>query len=141
DLFSRLPVDQAGAGAAYRGSPRMIDIRGVSKRYGSVEVLKGCSTKVARGEVVVVCGPSGSGKSTFIKCINGLVPFDRGEILVGDFMLAPGIKRLAGLRRDVGMVFQHFELFPHLTVLGNVMLAQRKVLGRSKAEAAAKAEQ
>jgi glutamate/aspartate transport system ATP-binding protein len=117
----------------------MIEIRDVSKFYGAFQVLKGCNASIARGEVVVICGPSGSGKSTFIKTVNGLESIDSGEIVVGDFRLAPGVTNLATLRRTVGMVFQNFELFPHLTVLSNVTIAQTKVLRRPKAEAEEKA--
>jgi ABC-type polar amino acid transport system ATPase subunit len=107
----------------------------VSKSYGSFQVLKDCSAEIARGEVVVICGPSGSGKSTLIKTVNGLETIDSGEIKVGDFRLAPGITNVAALRRSVGMVFQSFELFPHLSVLSNVTIAQTKVLKRPKAVA------
>jgi glutamate/aspartate transport system ATP-binding protein len=117
----------------------MIEIRNVSKFFGAFQVLKDCNASVARGEVVVICGPSGSGKSTFIKTVNGLETIDTGEIVVGNFRLAPGVTNLATLRRTVGMVFQNFELFPHLTVLSNVTIAQTKVLRRPKAEAEAKA--
>jgi glutamate/aspartate transport system ATP-binding protein len=117
----------------------MIEINNVSKFYGAFQVLKGCNAKIARGEVVVICGPSGSGKSTFIKTVNGLETIDSGEIVVGNFRLAPGVTNLAALRRTVGMVFQNFELFPHLTVLNNVTIAQTKVLRRPKAEAEEKA--
>ena len=117
----------------------MIEIRNVSKFYGAFQVLKDCNASIARGEVVVICGPSGSGKSTFIKTVNGLETIDSGEIVVGNFRLAPGVTNLATLRRTVGMVFQNFELFPHLTVLSNVTIAQTKVLRRPKAEAEAKA--
>jgi ABC-type polar amino acid transport system ATPase subunit len=117
----------------------MIEIENISKSYGSFRVLKACSASIARGEVVVVCGPSGSGKSTLIKTINGLESIDSGEIKVGSFRLAPGVSNVAALRRSVGMVFQSFELFPHLTVLSNVTLAQTKVLRRSKAAAEEKA--
>ena len=117
----------------------MIEIKHVSKFYGAFQVLKDCNASIARGEVVVICGPSGSGKSTFIKTVNGLEAIDSGEIVVGDFRLAPGVTNLATLRRTVGMVFQHFELFPHLTVLSNVTIAQAKVLRRPKAEAEEKA--
>jgi ABC-type polar amino acid transport system ATPase subunit len=113
----------------------MISINQVSKSYGSFQVLKDCSAEIARGEVVVICGPSGSGKSTLIKTVNGLETIDSGEIKVGDFRLAPGITNVAALRRSVGMVFQSFELFPHLSVLSNVTIAQTKVLKRSKAVA------
>jgi glutamate/aspartate transport system ATP-binding protein len=117
----------------------MIEIRNVSKFFGAFQVLKDCNASIARGEVVVICGPSGSGKSTFIKTVNGLESIDSGEIVVGNFRLAPGVTNLATLRRTVGMVFQNFELFPHLTVLSNVTIAQTKVLRRPKAEAEAKA--
>ena len=117
----------------------MISISHVSKSYGSFQVLKDCNAEVARGEVVVVCGPSGSGKSTLIKTVNGLESIDAGEIKVGDFRLAPGVTHMAALRRSVGMVFQSFELFPHLTALSNVTIAQTKVLKRPKAAAEEKA--
>ena len=113
----------------------MISISHVSKSYGTFQVLKDCNAEVARGEVVVICGPSGSGKSTLIKTVNGLEAIDAGEIKVGDFRLAPGVTHMAALRRSVGMVFQSFELFPHLTVLSNVTIAQTKVLRRPKAVA------
>jgi len=95
-------------------------------------VLKGCSTEVAKGEVVVVCGPSGSGKSTLIKCVNGLEPFEQGEIVVDGISVGDRRTDLPRLRARIGMVFQHFELFPHLTVIRNLTLAQSKVLGRSR---------
>jgi len=117
----------------------MISISHVSKSYGTFQVLKDCNAEVARGEVVVICGPSGSGKSTLIKTVNGLETIDAGEIKVGDFRLAPGVTHMAALRRSVGMVFQSFELFPHLTVLSNVTIAQTKVLKRPKAAAEEKA--
>jgi ABC-type polar amino acid transport system ATPase subunit len=117
----------------------MIEISHVSKSYGSFQVLKDCSASIARGEVVVICGPSGSGKSTLIKTVNGLEAIDSGEINVGGFRLAPDVANVAALRRTVGMVFQSFELFPHLTVLSNVMIAQTKVLKRSRAAAEEKA--
>jgi glutamate/aspartate transport system ATP-binding protein len=117
----------------------MIEINNISKSYGSFRVLKGCSASIARGEVVVICGPSGSGKSTLIKTVNGLESIDAGEIKVGGFRLAPDVTNVAALRRSVGMVFQSFELFPHLTVLSNVTIAQTKVLKRPKAAAEDKA--
>jgi glutamate/aspartate transport system ATP-binding protein len=117
----------------------MIEISHVSKSYGSFQVLKDCNASISRGEVVVICGPSGSGKSTLIKTVNGLEPIDAGEIRVGEFRLAPGVTHVAALRRAVGMVFQSFELFPHLTVLSNVTIAQVKVLKRPKAVADEKA--
>ena len=117
----------------------MIEISNVSKSYGSFQVLRDCSASIARGEVVVICGPSGSGKSTLIKTVNGLETIDSGEINVGGFRLGPGVTEVSALRRSIGMVFQSFELFPHLTVLSNVTIAQTKVLKRSKAVAEEKA--
>jgi glutamate/aspartate transport system ATP-binding protein len=117
----------------------MIEISHVSKSYGAFQVLKDCCASIARGEVVVICGPSGSGKSTLIKTVNGLETIDSGEINVGGFRLAPDVANVAALRRSVGMVFQSFELFPHLTVLSNVTIAQTKVLKRSRAAAEEKA--
>jgi glutamate/aspartate transport system ATP-binding protein len=113
----------------------MISIRNVSKWYGSFQVLADCSTEVAKGEVVVVCGPSGSGKSTLIKCVNGLEPFQQGTIAVDGVSVGDPATDLPQLRSRVGMVFQHFELFPHMTVTQNLMLGQIKVLRRSAAEA------
>jgi glutamate/aspartate transport system ATP-binding protein len=117
----------------------MIEIANVSKSYGAFQVLKNCSASIADGEVVVICGPSGSGKSTLIKTVNGLETIDSGEINVSGFRLAPDVTNVAALRRSVGMVFQSFELFPHLTVLSNVTIAQIKVLKRSRAAADEKA--
>ncbi|MGH8741146.1 MAG: amino acid ABC transporter ATP-binding protein [Burkholderiales bacterium] len=117
----------------------MISIRNISKWYGSFQVLAECSTDVAKGEVVVVCGPSGSGKSTLIKCVNGLEPFQKGEIVVDNIALGDPKTNLPKLRSRVGMVFQHFELFPHMSVTENLTLGQVKVLGRSKEAAAEKA--
>ena len=113
----------------------MIEIRNVSKWYGQTQVLKGCSTRVDKGEVVVVCGPSGSGKSTLIKCVNGLEAFAEGSIKVDGVSVGDPKTDLPKLRARVGMVFQHFELFPHMNVLQNLELAQVKVLGRSQDEA------
>ncbi|QJP11566.1 amino acid ABC transporter ATP-binding protein [Pseudomonas multiresinivorans] len=113
----------------------MITIDNVSKWYGDFQVLTDCNTKVAKGEVVVVCGPSGSGKSTLIKCVNALEPFQKGDITVDGTSIANPKTDLPKLRSRVGMVFQHFELFPHLTITENLTIAQRKVLGRSKEEA------
>ena len=117
----------------------MIEIQDVSKWYGEFQVLTGCSSKVEKGEVVVVCGPSGSGKSTLIKCVNGLEPFQKGEILVNGTPVGDPKTNLPKLRSGVGMVFQHFELFPHMTVIENLTVGQVKVLGRKKEEAAQKA--
>ena len=113
----------------------MISIDNVSKWYGDFQVLTDCNTKVAKGEVVVVCGPSGSGKSTLIKCVNALEPFQKGDVTVDGTSIANPKTDLPKLRSRVGMVFQHFELFPHLTITENLTIAQRKVLGRSKEEA------
>ncbi|UZG49890.1 amino acid ABC transporter ATP-binding protein [Caldimonas thermodepolymerans] len=116
----------------------MIEIKNVSKWYGSFQVLTDCSTTVNKGEVVVVCRPSGSGKSTLIKTVNALEPFQQGEILVDGVSIGDPKTNLPKLRSRVGMVFQHFELFPHLSVTENLTLAQVKVLGRSKDEARAR---
>jgi glutamate/aspartate transport system ATP-binding protein len=113
----------------------MITVSEVSKWYGPTQVLKSCSTHVDKGEVVVVCGPSGSGKSTLIKCVNGLEPFEQGRIVVDGISVGDRVTNLPKLRARIGMVFQHFELFPHLTVMRNLTLAQVKVLGRSQEEA------
>jgi glutamate/aspartate transport system ATP-binding protein len=113
----------------------MIELRNVSKWYGSFQVLTDCSTSILKGEVVVICGPSGSGKSTLIKTINALEPFQQGEIIVDGVQLHDPKTNLPQLRARVGMVFQHFELFPHLSVTENLTLAQIKVLGRSTDEA------
>jgi len=116
----------------------MIDIADVSKWYGPTQVLKNCTAAVAKGEVVVVCGPSGSGKSTLIKCVNGLEPFQKGEIGVDGISVGGRKTNLSKLRARIGMVFQHFELFPHLSVMRNLTLPQVKVLGRGAAEAGEK---
>ncbi|MDK9713780.1 MAG: amino acid ABC transporter ATP-binding protein [Sulfuritalea sp.] len=116
----------------------MIEIQNVSKWYGHTQVLKDCGTHVAKGEVVVVCGPSGSGKSTLIKCVNGLEPFTQGTITVDGISVGDPKTDLPKLRARVGMVFQHFELFPHMSVEQNLALAQVKVLGRGTEEAAAR---
>ena len=117
----------------------MIEIQGVNKWYGGFQVLTGCSSKVEKGEVVIVCGPSGSGKSTLIKCVNGLEPFQEGEIRVDGVSVGDPKTDLPKLRSRVGMVFQHFELFPHMTVIENLTVGQVKVLNRKKEEAAQKA--
>jgi glutamate/aspartate transport system ATP-binding protein len=116
----------------------MISIQDVSKWYGSFQVLTDCTTRVSKGEVVVVCGPSGSGKSTLIKTVNGLEPFQKGNILVNGVSVGDAKTNLPKLRAKVGMVFQHFELFPHMSVEKNLTLAQMKVLGRKSDEARAK---
>lgn len=112
----------------------MIEISEISKWYGKTQVLKNCSTKVAKGEVVVICGPSGSGKSTLIKTVNGLEPFQEGRIVVDGISVSAPSTDLSKLRARIGMVFQSFELFPHLSVMKNLMLAQRKVLHRNESE-------
>ena len=113
----------------------MISMDNVSKWYGQFQVLTDCSTKVEKGEVIVVCGPSGSGKSTLIKCVNALEPFQKGTITVNGVSVGDSKTDLPKLRAHVGMVFQHFELFPHLSIRENLSLAQIKVLGRNKDEA------
>ncbi|MBP7960135.1 MAG: amino acid ABC transporter ATP-binding protein, partial [Acidovorax sp.] len=113
----------------------MIELKNVSKWYGPVQVLTDCSTTIQKGEVVVVCGPSGSGKSTLIKTINALEPFQKGEIYVDGIAVHDPKTDLPKLRSRVGMVFQHFELFPHLSVTDNLTIAQIKVLGRNADDA------
>ena len=116
----------------------MIKLNNVSKWYGSFQVLTDCTTSVAKGDVVVVCGPSGSGKSTLIKTVNGLEPFQKGEIMVDQIPVGDPKTDLSKLRARIGMVFQNFELFPHLSIRENLTIGQIKVLGRSKEEATAK---
>ncbi len=116
-------------------SEHMIQIKNVSKWYGPVQVLQDCNVNINKGDVVVVCGPSGSGKSTLIKTVNGLEPIQKGEIIVNGTSLTDSRTNLPKLRSQVGMVFQHFELFPHLSVTENLTIAQVKVLGRSVDEA------
>jgi glutamate/aspartate transport system ATP-binding protein len=113
----------------------MIKIENVSKWYGQFQVLTDCSTSINKGEVVVVCGPSGSGKSTLIKCVNGLEPIQKGRIIVNDIEVNDPKTNLPQLRSHVGMVFQHFELFPHMSITENLCIGQTKVLGRSQDEA------
>jgi glutamate/aspartate transport system ATP-binding protein len=113
----------------------MISIKNISKWFGEFQALNNCSTEISKGEVVVVCGPSGSGKSTLIKCVNGLESFQDGEIFVNGISVSARKTNLPKLRSRVGMVFQHFELFPHLSVTENLTLAQCRVLRRGKAEA------
>jgi glutamate/aspartate transport system ATP-binding protein len=123
---------------AAKAQSAMIRLAEVSKWYGATQVLKNCSTDVAHGEVIVVCGPSGSGKSTLIKCVNGLEPFQNGAITVDGVSVGDPGTDLPKLRARIGMVFQHFELFPHLSVIRNLVLPQVKVLRRSTAEATTK---
>jgi len=113
----------------------MISIENVSKHYGSFQVLTDCTAQVKKGEVIVVCGPSGSGKSTLIKCVNGLEPFQAGTITVNGVSVGDPKTNLSKLRSHVGMVFQHFELFPHMSITDNLAIAQVKVLGRSREQA------
>ena len=113
----------------------MIEIKNVSKWYGTMQVLNDCSAHIHKGEVVVVCGPSGSGKSTLIKTVNGLEPIQKGEITVNGIKVNDPATDLPKLRSHVGMVFQHFELFPHLSVTENLTIGQVKVLGRNLTEA------
>lgn len=117
----------------------MIALKNVSKWYQDFQALKDCSVTVEKGEVVIFCGPSGSGKSTLIKLINGLEDFQSGDILYKGRSICDRNVRLSELRRQIGMVFQHFELLPHLSVLGNLTIAQQKVLKRDAAEAEHKA--
>ncbi|QJD90252.1 amino acid ABC transporter ATP-binding protein [Duganella dendranthematis] len=116
----------------------MIEIKNISKWYGQFQVLKDCSTRVDKGDVMVICGPSGSGKSTLIKTVNGLEPVQRGQIIVDGTSVVDKATDLPALRARIGMVFQNFELFPHLSVRDNLMLGQVKVLGRSQDEATAR---
>ena len=118
----------------------MIEFRNISKWYGSFQVLTDCTTCLQKGEVVVVCGPSGSGKSTLIKCANALEPFQKGELYVNGISIGDPKTNLPKLRSQIGMVFQHFELFPHLSVMENLTIGQTRVLGRSPDEANAKAK-
>src|SRR5258706_604900 len=146
-FISRFPASRPSAsGVCRRTSPTsisetfMIEISHVDKWYGSFQALKDCATSVAKGEVVVVCGPSGSGKSTLIKCVNALEPFQSGEIILDGIKVNDPKTDLPKLRARVGMVFQHFELFPHLKIIENLCLAQEKVLRRSHVEAALKTD-
>jgi len=117
----------------------VIELANVSKWYGPTQVLDNCSMSIAKGEVVVICGPSGSGKSTLIKCINGLEPFSKGTITIDGISVGDRATNLPKLRSRIGMVFQSFELFPHMTACENIVLAQQKVLGRNHEAATAKA--
>jgi glutamate/aspartate transport system ATP-binding protein len=119
----------------------VIELKNVSKWYGPFQVLDNCSMSIAKGEVVVICGPSGSGKSTLIKCINGLEPFSKGTISVDGISVGDRATNLPKLRSRIGMVFQSFELFPHMTACENIVLAQQKVLARNREAAVAKASE
>ena len=116
----------------------MIELNNVSKWYGQFQVLTDCTTKVAKGDVMVICGPSGSGKSTLIKTVNGLEPIQQGQIIVDGLSVNGPKTNLSKLRARIGMVFQNFELFPHLSIRENLTIGQIKVLGRSADEANAK---
>jgi glutamate/aspartate transport system ATP-binding protein len=119
----------------------MIELKNVGKWYGNFHVLDNCTMSIAKGEVVVICGPSGSGKSTLIKCMNGLEPFQEGEITVDGISVGAKETNLPKLRSRIGMVFQSFELFPHMSAVENIVLAQQKVLGRNCSASLAKAGQ
>lgn len=119
----------------------MISVRSVSKRFGSFQVLADCSLEVAKGEIIVICGPSGSGKSTLIKCINGLEPIDSGAITVDGIEVADRRTNLSRLRARIGMVFQSFELYPHMTVTQNITLAPIRALRQDRAQAVARAHE
>jgi glutamate/aspartate transport system ATP-binding protein len=138
EIVQITPAARAAATDSGHSNP-MVAISGLYKSYGGFEVLKGCNLVVDRGEVVVICGPSGSGKSTLIKCMNGLQPFDRGSLAVDGVAVGDRVSDMTRLRARIGMVFQHFELYPHLTVLQNICLAQVHVLKRGKGDAQAKA--
>ena len=116
----------------------MIELNNVSKWYGQFQVLTDCTTKVAKGDVMVICGPSGSGKSTLIKTVNGLEPIQQGQIVVDGITVNDPKTNLSKLRARIGMVFQNFELFPHLSIRENLTIGQIKVLKRSADEANAK---
>ena len=116
----------------------MIELNNVSKWYGQFQVLTNCTTEVAKGDVMVICGPSGSGKSTLIKTVNGLEPIQQGQIIVDGITVNDPKTNLSKLRARIGMVFQNFELFPHLSIRENLTIGQIKVLGRSADEANAK---
>jgi ABC-type polar amino acid transport system ATPase subunit len=113
----------------------MIEAKDVYKSFGKVQALNGVSTKIKKGEVVVIIGPSGSGKSTFLRCLNHLEKIDRGTIIIDTIPLTDSKTNIYKVREEIGMVFQHFNLFPHLTVLRNITLAQIKVRKRTSQEA------
>ncbi len=133
-MTSTATADQAPLAHTHGGKP-MIELRSVHKWYGEFHVLKDISLQVGKGERVVVCGPSGSGKSTMIRCINRLEEHQRGQIIVDGIELTSDVKNIEAIRREVGMVFQQFNLFPHLTVLENLTLAPIWVRKMPKKEA------
>ena len=119
----------------------IIRMTAVNKWFGKFHVLRNIDLEVARGERIVICGPSGSGKSTLIRCINRLEEHQQGQIVVEGTEITNDIRQVEAIRRDVGMVFQHFNLFPHLTVLENLTLGPIWVLKTPKAQAEARAIQ
>jgi len=133
--MTKTPRKAKSAQAKKSNGAGMIQMKAVSKWYGDFQVLSNCTINVDKGDVVVVCGPSGSGKSTLIKVINGLEPFQEGTILFNDISVGDKATNLSMLRAQIGMVFQNFELFPHLSIVENIKLAQMKVLGREDDEA------
>ncbi len=129
-------TDSTGSAEAREaGKDAMIQMSHVNKWYGDFQVLSNCTTSVKKGEVVVVCGPSGSGKSTLIKVVNGLEPFQEGTVIFDGVSVGDRTTNLSKLRSHIGMVFQNFELFPHISIIENIKLAQMKVLGREDDEA------
>ena len=117
------PAPEARSGARLSNAPVAVELAGVNKWYGEFHVLRDVNLTVRRGERIVICGPSGSGKSTTIRCINRLEEHQKGRIVVDGIELTNDLKRIDEIRREVGMVFQHFNLFPHLTILENCTLA------------------
>src|SRR5690606_36778887 len=117
----------------------IIELKNVNKWYGQFHVLRNINLDVGRGERIVICGPSGSGKSTLIRCINRLEEHQQGRIIVDGVELTNDLRQIEAIRRDVGMVFQHFNLFPHLTVMENLTLGPMWVLRKTKAQAQAMA--
>ena len=132
--MSMKPDPRAGSTSESSADP-IIQIAGLKKWYGSFQVLQNITLDVARGERIVICGPSGSGKSTLIRCVNSLERYQEGQLVVDGLDLSKGQKSIDAVRAEVGMVFQQFNLFPHLTVLQNCMLAPMKVRGAPKGRA------
>ena len=119
----------------------MIEIKNVSKWFGDFKVLSDINETVERGQTMVICGPSGSGKSTLLRCVNGLEPYEKGEIIVDGVSLSDPKTNLYKLRENIGMVFQRFELYPHMTVMQNISLAPMKVRKWPKEKAQKKAKE
>jgi polar amino acid transport system ATP-binding protein len=136
-----LPTGQSSVAPEPTSAQPMVELRGVHKRFGQHEVLKGIDLKVSRGEVLVIIGPSGGGKSTLLRCVNALEPVSAGEVLLEGESLSRRGQDLNRIRRRVGMVFQQFNLFPHLNALDNLTMAPRRVLGTRREEAELKARQ